>query len=105
MYKIKIKVYIRCRQTDFQNKTPLHKKIYSIIKLHKGNNTTYNQEALCGGLFCMKVDFFPSHKIRLHDIVNISLHNIDNSLHFIGKKATGIVSATLCRPYLKKLKY
>ena len=58
-----------------------------MIKLHKGNNTTYNQEALCGGLFCMKVDFFPSHKIRLHDIVNISLHNIDNSLHFIGKKS------------------
>ena len=64
MYKIKNKVYIRCRQTDFQNKTPQNQKLYSMIKLHKGNNTIYNQEALCGGLFCMEVDFFPFSRYK-----------------------------------------
>ena len=61
------------RESEVQNKTPQNQKLYSMIKLHKGNNTIYNQEALCGGLFCMELDFSLYRYLRFHDIVNYFL--------------------------------
>ena len=92
----------RCRQTDFQNKTPQMNRFYTTI--------SFLQEKILASminfmwwLILHGVRFFSQ---TLHQISRYSEFIILKPPIFIspyGEKANGIVEATLWRPYPKKL--
>lgn len=92
----------RCRKTDFQNKTPQGYKFYTTI--------SFLQEKILASminflwwLILYGVRFFSKtlHQVSRYSEFIILKPPIFTSPY--GEKANGIASATLCRPYPKKL--